>query len=395
MKLLHVLPTVDPRGGGPMEGVLQRGLRLREMGHDVEIVAMDDPSTNHVREHPLKVHAIGPGQGKYGFHRGLGPWLQDHAADYDLTVVNGLWQYHSLATWRTHRAMGLPYVVFTHGMLDPWFKRTYPLKHLKKWLYWPWADYRVLRDAAAVLFTSEEERRLARQSFWLYEARERVVAYGTRPPPEDGPRLANRFLESYPELRGKRLLLFLGRLHEKKGCDLLVEAFGDEAPRHPGLHLVMVGPDDTGQMARLKALAKRHSVSHRVHFTGLLRGESKWGALHAAEAFALPSHQENFGIAVAEALACGLPVLISDKVNIWREIQTAGAGLVDQDSTEGMRRLLAQWLALDADQRHAMGDAARALFQRQFSVDAMASSLIEVARTLPNRPIHPALEPTP
>ncbi|MBL0943599.1 MAG: glycosyltransferase [Hydrogenophaga sp.] len=382
MKLLHVLPTVDPRRGGPMEGVLQRGLRLREMGHEVDIVALDDPSMPHVREHPLTVHAIGPGHGKYGFHRGLSGWLRQHARRYDLTVVNGLWQYHSLATWHTHRAMGLPYVVFTHGMLDPWFKHTYPLKHLKKWLYWPWGDYRVLRDAAAVLFTSEEERRLARESFWLYAAREQVVAYGTRPPPEDGPRLAQRFLEAYPELRGKRLLLFLGRLHEKKGCDLLVEAFGEEAPRHPGLHLVFAGPDDGGQLDRLKLLARRHSVAHRVHFTGMLSGEAKWGALHLAEAFALPSHQENFGIAVAEALACGLPVLISDKVNIWREIQAAGAGLVNTDSAEGMRRLLAHWLALDADQRHAMSQAARALFRRQFSVDAMAQSLIDVAHAL-------------
>lgn len=382
MRFLHVIPTVDARGGGPMEGVRQRGLRLLELGHQVDVVTFDDPEAPHVREHPLTVHALGPGSGRYGFHPGLKPWLLTHAHDYDLTVVNGLWQYHSLATWRAYRELHRPYVVFTHGMLDPWFKHHYPLKHLKKWLYWPWADYRVLRDAAAVLFTSEEERRLARESFWLYRAREQVVAYGTRPPPARGPVLARRFIDAHPELRGKRLLLFLGRLHEKKGCDLLLQAFGDVALRHPGLHLVIAGPGDGEHLRRLKDLAKQESVAHRVHWVGMLQGDMKWGALHAAEAFVLPSHQENFGIAVAEALGCGLPVLISNKVNIWREVEAAGAGLVDEDSVAGTRRLLQRFLDLDADHRHAMADAARTLFEQRYSIDAMALSLIEVAKHL-------------
>ena len=88
-------------------------------------------------------------------------------------IVNGIWQYNSFGAWRVTPHSSTPYVVVTHGMLDPWFKRAFPFKHLKKWLFWPWADYRVLRDAAAVLFTSEEERRLATQSFWLYRHKKR------------------------------------------------------------------------------------------------------------------------------------------------------------------------------------------------------------------------------
>src|SRR6202030_4246906 len=98
---------------------------------------------------------------------------------------------------------GVPYYVFTHGMLDPWFKKAYPLKHLKKLLYWPWAEYRVLRDAKAVLFTSEEERILARRSFALYRVRERVVAYGTAAPPGNSEQLRTQFLAQHPELRDR------------------------------------------------------------------------------------------------------------------------------------------------------------------------------------------------
>jgi glycosyltransferase involved in cell wall biosynthesis len=167
MKILHVISSIDPRGGGPMEALRQRGLRLKEMGHEVEVATLDAPSDPVVGTFPLPAYALGPAVGAYRYSRRLVPWLRSNAQRYDAVVVNGLWQYQSFGTWRALRRIGKPYYVFTHGMLDPWFKRTYPLKHLKKWLYWPWAEYRVLRDAAGVLFTSEEERRLACQSFFL------------------------------------------------------------------------------------------------------------------------------------------------------------------------------------------------------------------------------------
>lgn len=379
MKFLHVIPTVDPRGGGPMEGLRHMGQQLQQWGHQVEVACADDPAAPWVANHPLTVHALGPGKGKYGYAPRLLPWLREHAAQYDLVVVNGLWQYHGLATHRALRASGQPYVVFTHGMLDPWFKRTYPLKHLKKWLYWPWAEYRLLRDAAYVLFTSEDERLLARESFWLYQANERVTAYGTSQPPPRHPELAEGFLRQFPALRGQRVLLFLSRIQEKKGCDLLIEAFAAVASNDERLQLVMAGPDQSGWVATLQAQAQRLGVAHRVHWTGMLQGDLKWGAFQAAEAFVLPSHQENFGIAVAEALGCGLPVLISDKINIWREIEQAGAGFVATDTVAGTQSTLLRWLALDGPARAAMGQHALRLFDERYTVRAMAQSLLEVA----------------
>jgi glycosyltransferase involved in cell wall biosynthesis len=274
--------------------------------------------------------------------------------------------------------MGIPYYVFTHGMLDPWFKRTYPLKHLKKWLYWPWAEYRVLRDAAGVLFTSEEERLQARRSFWLYRAHEHVVAYGTAQPPQDGERLRAKFLVAHRQLQGKRIVLFLGRIHEKKGCDLLVQAFASAAAQDDRLHLVLAGPDQTRLVPRLQALAAAAGVAERVSWPGMLQGDAKWGAFHAAEVFALPSHQENFGIAVAEALGCGLPVLISNKVNIWREIAADRAGIVEDDTLKGTRQGLQRWLALGPEQRRQFSEQAKSSFRRRYSVDAMATTFLDV-----------------
>ncbi len=193
MRILHLTATLDPAAGGPVEGVRQSAIALAALGHHVEAASLDAPDAPFVADFALPVAALGPGQGKYGRTPHLVPWLREQGSQFDAVIVNGLWQYHSLAAWQALHGLGARYYVFPHGMLDPWFKRTYPLKHLKKWLYWPWAEYRVLRDAQAVLFTTEEERVLARQSFWLYRAREQVVSYGTGKPPADATRHAEHF----------------------------------------------------------------------------------------------------------------------------------------------------------------------------------------------------------
>jgi glycosyltransferase involved in cell wall biosynthesis len=309
----------------------------------------------------------------------------ERRAAYDAVIVQGIWQYSSFGVWRALRGTATPYFVFPHGMLDPWFKRTYPAKHLKKLLYWPWAEYRVLRDAAAVLFTSEQERLLARESFSLYRCNEVVVNYGTAAPAIDLADAREDFFHAFPQLRGKRLLLFLGRLHEKKGCDLAIRAFAAARKSAAGgqpLHLVMAGPAaDEKYLAHLKRLSQTElsaeSGNSPVTFTGMLGGSQKWGALSAADAFILPSHQENFGIAVAEALACGTPVLISKEVNIWREIEADQAGYAEDDDLFGTTRVIERWLATPEEVRAVMRGNARECFARHFEIHRATDSLLE------------------
>lgn len=378
MRLLHLIPSVDPRGGGPIEGVLRIHEALVGLGHDSELLCLDDPSSACVIDCPAPVHALGPSRTSYRYNPLAVDWLRDHAAAYDAVIVNGLWQYTGFAAWRALHASTTPYFVYTHGMLDPWFKRRYPLKHLKKWLYWPWGEYRVLRDAAAVIFTCEEERLLARQSFWLYRAREVVGSYGTSEPPSDAAALAETFLARFPELRGKRALLYLGRIHEKKGGDLLVDAFARVAADAPDLQLVMAGPGEEDRVRQLKSRAVELGIAARITWTGMLQGDLKWGAFHAADVFCLPSHQENFGIAVVEALACGKPVLLSDKVNIWREIEQDGAGIVAADTLAGTIDTLQRWLALAPAEAAAMRVAARRSFRQRFQVGEVTETLLRI-----------------
>ncbi|HEY1611209.1 MAG TPA: glycosyltransferase, partial [Paraburkholderia sp.] len=372
----HLVSTVDPRAGGPIEGVRQSGLAMTALGHEIEVASLDPIDAPYVRDFPLLVHALGPGNGHYGYSADYVPWLRKEAERFDAALVHGLWQYHSVGARGALRDARVPYYVYAHGMLDPWFRRTYPLKHLKKWAYWPWAEYRVLRDAAAVIFTTEEERRLARESFWLYRANERVVPFGASEPPADTEALRHAFLQASPHLENKQIVLFLGRLHPKKGCDLLIHAFASHARERPDAHLLLAGPDPSHWQPTLHALAQSLGIAHRISFPGMLQGELKWGAFHASDVFVLPSHQENFGVAVAEALACGLPVLVSDKVNVWPEIEADRAGFVAPDTIAGTAQLLSSWRGLDDAARDAMRAQARRTFDARFAMDGMVKALL-------------------
>ena len=383
-RILHVIASVNPKGGGPIEGLTQLARVNGRVGHHIEVASLDDPQAAWVKNCPLPCHAMGPTHlHRYQFTPRLVPWLRAHRQDYDAVIVNGIWQYHAFGVWRALSGTDTPYFVYPHGMLDPWFKRHYRLKHLRKCLFWPWGDYRVLRDAAAVLFTSEEEARLAPQSFPL-RCTPHVVRYGTSTPAGAVERERATFLAKFPQLAHTRNLVFLGRMHEKKGVDILLRAWAALRSEHPNwfdnTRLVMAGPADDDFGVHVQALSGQLGLAEQVVWTGMVRDDLKWGAFRSSDAFVLPSHQENFGIAVAEALACGLPVLISNQVNIWREIDRYRAGWIDDDTLEGTQRLIRRWLLTSQEERDAMRGRAIDCFQQEFHIERAADSLISAIR---------------
>jgi glycosyltransferase involved in cell wall biosynthesis len=380
MKILHIIGTLDPAAGGPSESV--RVLMTYEsIGYTGEVVTLDDPKAPFLSGFPFPVHALGPGLLKFGYTSRLMPWLRANRNRFDGVVVNGLWGYPGLAAWRSLRRRK-PYVVFTHGMLDPYFKHAFPLKHLKKWIYWLLAEYWVLRDAYRVLFTTVEEAKLAQQSFWLHRWNGYVVPYGASRPQGASPAVQQEeFFGRCPEVRGRRFFLFLGRIHRKKGCDMLIDAFCKLAHEDPELHLVMAGPDQQGWVAKLRAVAEEAGVGERVHWPGMLKGDAKWGAFFASEAFILPSHQENFGIAVAEALACGKPVLLADKVNIAENIARQGAGLMEHDTPAGTEDLIRKWIGMSVDDRQKMAARAMVCFDENYDMKRNAEAIIRLFET--------------
>ena len=378
MRILHVISTLNPAMGGPIEGV-RTLFSYADEGYIGEAVTTDLPDAPWLQGLPFPVHALGPVSSNYGYSPRLLPWLRANLDRFDGVIVNGLWQYNGLAAMLAAHGRK-PYMVFSHGMLDPYFKRRYRMKHLKKVLYWYPIEYWVLRRAYRVLFTTETEERLAQQSFAAWRWRPQVVPYGIRAPQSDPDADVATFYERVPAVRGRRFLIYLSRIHPKKGCDLLLQAFAAVAAADPGLHLVMAGPDETAWVPELTAIAEKAGCAERVHWPGILRGAAKWGAFRAAEAFILPSHQENFGIAVAEALAAGLPVLLSDKVNIGDMLVGEGCTLIEPDTLDGTHRLLERWIAMDPADRHEMSDHAAECFRSRFDMLETAQTIMGLFR---------------
>jgi glycosyltransferase involved in cell wall biosynthesis len=394
MKVLHVIASVDPRGGGPIEGVFSSSSVWFRHGHERHILSLDSPDEPWVKESPIPTFAVGvPGHWysvvrrilpwlRYSYTPNLTKWLRKFAQDYDAVIINGLWNYASLGSWRALRNSDVPYFVFTHGMLDPWFNRAYPNKHIIKNLFWKLFERKVLRDARGVFFTCEEERQLAALSFSPYSCREFVVGYGTQDILGDPGEQCATFLSRVPEARGRKLILFLSRIHPKKGVDLLIRGFARHAEEFPGFDLVIAGPDQGGLEAELMKLAANLGIEKRTHWPGMLTGNEKWGAFRSAEFFVLPSHQENFGIVVAEAMALGVPVLITNKVNIWREVKSDGAGLVVGDEIDSIAHGLQFMCSLARSELERMGRRARSCFVSRYDLETNAMDLLALMQQL-------------
>jgi glycosyltransferase involved in cell wall biosynthesis len=388
VRLLHVIGTLDPAWGGPVTVLTQLCGAFRDMGVDADVVTLDSAADTWLADFPGRVHSLGPSRGRYRFNGQLPRWLDTNLPRFDTVVAHGIWQYQSAATRAAAVKKRIPYAVCVHGALAPWLNAHYRGKHLKKQLYWPLVEYRVLRDASAVLFASEEERRKARTAFWPYHAHEYVAHFGVEGPKGDRDRLRRAFLSAHEDLSGKRILLFLGRLHPVKGCDLLIEAFAAVRHRDERLHLVIAGPDEVGWQARLVAHAHEAGARDHVTCTGKLSEDEKWGALLAADAFVLPSHSESFGVVVAEALSCGVPVLVTHGVGVWREIVAAGAGMAEADTTSGVRLLLDRWLDLAPPATEAMRARTVECFAAEFEIHAAARAFLHaVDDSLTARPV--------
>jgi len=401
VKILHVTDRMNPKQGGVCQAIrtMIQGLDSHHIQN--EVVCLDDSKEAFLQDDPFVIHALGPAENAWSYSNELLPWLVEHMERYTVVIVHGLWQYPGHAVFKAKKRLlgkslskdskGPKFFVMPHGMLDPYFQNApdRKLKALRNTLYWKLIEKRLVNTVRGLLFTCEEEKNLACIPFRPYRPKsESVVGLGVQQPPPFEFEMEDKFLDHCPRLKGKNYFLFLSRIHEKKGVDLLIEAYSkllrnneqnkisdEKIPK-----LVVAGPgieSDYGKKI-LKMVAQMPFLKNHVFFPGMLSGPLKWGAFYGSEAFILPSHQENFGIAIVEALACEKPVLISNKINIWREIEFEGGGIVDEDNVSGTYRLLESWVKMSVTNRKTMNESAKELYARYFSVDQAAENLLSV-----------------
>lgn len=383
MKILRVIATMKPESGGPCQGIRNMVPELNALGVSNEVVCFDELDADYSKD-PFPIHAIGAAIWPYAYQPNLASWLRQNLERFDVVIIHGLWLYNSYGTYRVWKSLQrkqkrIPKIyVMPHGMLDPYFQKAAGrrFKALRNWMFWKLLERKVVNGVDGILFTCEQELLLARQTFTPYHPKKELnVGYGVPEVPVYHPKmqaaLKNQSVCPIPE----KYMLFLSRIHDKKGVDLLIKGYVS-LKEETLPDLVIAGPGLNSSYGM--ALQELAATSHKIHFTGMLQGDAKWGAFYNAEAFVLPSHQENFGIAVVEALACGTPVLISDQVNIWREIQEGGAGLVAGDTLRGCTELLQQWRDLTPIAKQELKNATEQTYQHYFSVTQAAKELKKI-----------------
>jgi glycosyltransferase involved in cell wall biosynthesis len=363
MRLLHVISGLDPQNGGPTTALVGLSAAQARAGADVTILATwkirdGIPVAEDLRRRGVKVIHVGPATGKLSRH----PLLTAHAiaavAEADVVHVHGLFEEVQHQAARTCRRFGKPYVITPHGMLSPWNMSR------SKWgkrLYMLWRLRKDLDRAAAIHFTSDVERDLVAPM--KLKAKPIVERLGLELSEFETLPGRGAFRARFPQIGDRPVVLFLGRIDYKKGLDVLIPAFA-RAKLDDAL-LVIAGPDRDGYEPAVRKMIADEGIVDRVLFTGMLHGRERIEAYVDADLFALTSHQENFGITVIEAMACGCPVLISDQVNIHADVSAAAAGVVTTLNPEEVRQRLESYLA-DAQWRCDAGRRGREFALRHY-----------------------------
>lgn len=400
MKILHVIPSMDPKLGGVCQALrtMISGLTLQNIYS--EVVSLDNAESSFLATDDFTVHALGKGRGPWFYNQRLTAWFLANLSYFDAVIMHGLWQYPGYALRKATKILSKSKVdsiipklfVMPHGMLDPYFQtdKKRRLKALRNTIYWKLIEGKLVNYADGLFFTCEEESALANLPFKPYDPKKvYITGLGVDNPPAYTENMKDEFLKLCPQLHNAPYILFLSRIHEKKGVDILIDAYShllnliESNPKTSiaGLlpKLIIAGPGiESAYGKKIHAKVLENSLLRSsVIFTGMLVGPAKWGAFYGCEAFILPSHQENFGIAVVEALACGKPVLISNQVNIWREIKEEGGCYVSNNTLEGTIKMLESWSSTSYKQKQAMSRNALYSFKKNFSTEPATDRLLK------------------
>jgi glycosyltransferase involved in cell wall biosynthesis len=396
VRILHVIPSFAPAWyyGGPIYAAFGLTRALVQQGHKVTVMTtningpgvLDVPTEQPVFMDGVEVWYF-PLQWPrvWYFSHPLGRALSQQVPDFDLVHIHSvfLWPTSAAAFWC--RRFKIPYLLRPAGALDPiCITKAYERRWIslssqaKKGIYLATLGKMDLRHAAALHFASQAEMEAAQ--FLRLQCPGFVVPLGTETAQADGTSSAS-MREQYPQLAGKKMILFMSRLDPKKGLDILIPAMAHLARRRNDFTLVIAGSGERVYEAQVHQLVTMYDLHDRTIFTGFMQGEEKWQLLREADIFVLPSYHENFGIAVIEALAAGLPVVISSRVNIYREILEAGAGLVTPLESHALTTTL-DGLLNHPSMRHEMGQKGKQLVSTRFSWSAISSEMLRVYTTL-------------
>ncbi len=378
MKILRIIDSMSPAIGGPSEGIRNIIPEMEKYGIKNEIVSFDNSSESFILNSTLKIYALGKGKTKWSYHKDFKIWLERNYSNYDLIIIHGLWLYQTFAVYKLLKNIknekkpkffGMP-----HGMLDPYFQyaKTRKIKAIRNYIYWHLIESKYIKSLDGVLFTSDIELQNARKTFSNYQPKKEIMcSYGIND-------LSNTTIKN----EKGNYLLFLGRIDSKKGIDLIIKAYeklvNSSSIELPQLIIAGSIHDKDYFNYCTEIATKNKKLKDKISFRNFVQGEEKIEIINNCKALILPSHQENFGISVAEALSFGKPVLISNKVNIHEIILRENCGFVEENSVEGCIKLITSFVSLTPPQMNEMNLNAKQAFKRNFSIENYCQNLIKL-----------------
>jgi glycosyltransferase involved in cell wall biosynthesis len=375
MKILHIIPSLNPNLGGVCKAVrdIIYGLEKGNSNFTNEVLCLDSPDEKYIKNEQFKVHALGDSKTSWSYSKTLLKWLYNFSGNYDQIIVHGLWQYQSYAIYKAWQKYQFKYYVMPHGMLDPYFQKApeRKLKAIRNIFFWKYVEKKLINNSYAILFTCNLEKELARTTFNGYNAKkEFVIGLGVAPPPQYNQQSIINFNNKFKI--DDKYLLFLSRIDHKKGIDILLKAYQMNIDKIP-YKLIVAGPLDS---LYAQNLIKTYQ-SENIIFTGMLQGDEKWAAIYGANLFILPSHQENFGIAIVEAMACGKPVAITRQVNIYDVIENCNAGFVFDDNYESICEALKEISDTSIEDMNKKGNIAKDAYLKNYLPEIFVENLIK------------------
>ena len=381
MRILVTAASISASTGGGRVGILGICRGLARRGQQV-ILITTNADGKETLDVPLGVPTLQEGVEVYFYPVQLSVFgnvfsiplagaLKHHVQQSDIVLIHSLYQFMSTAAAHYCRKYRVPYILRPHGSLDTFL--VYRRHWYLKWAYLKLFEERNFHCAAAVQYSSKMEEAMTGR-FVASRVNSLIISEGIDL--ESFATLPARgiFRARYPEINNKTLILFLGRFHQKKGLELLIDAFVQIASRCPNAHLVLAGSGDYDYVKQITLMLNNLGLVDRSIVTGQLNDDEKLAVLVDADLFALPSHGENFGLAVVEAMTCGLPVLISDKVGIWQDVVEFEAGIVTPCEPSKIADAMEK-LVNDAGLRITLGQNGMKLVDARFNMDRVAERM--------------------
>lgn len=390
MRVLHVIPSISTRHGGPSFALDLIARSLVQSGIEVDVATTDDDgpgqrltagSSPLARQDGYKIHFFPKQTEFYKVSLPLGRFVRDRVCDYNLIHIHALFSFVSISAARTARRLHVPYIVRPLGVLNRWGMEN--RRRFLKRMSVRMIELPILLNAAAIHYTAEAERS---EAAVVHPAIAEIPSFVIPIPIERSADHVNRteFCLLFPAVAGKRVVLFLSRLDPKKGIELLLESFKRVSAGQSDLLLVVAGDGAPSYVESLRELAGELRISENVLWTGHLGAADKAAAFAAATMFVLPSYSENFGVAAAEALAAGVPSILSDQVAFATDAREAGAAVVVRPEVDDLSSAMVHVLANTA-LREQLSINGATLARALYSPQAIGEALVEQYRRIVSR----------